>query len=318
MLKEILLQKKCIKIICGASNSSLDEIKKLVFVYSQAGVDLFDIKADELTYIAVKELLSTTKSNSSICISTGTTGDKHLKQAVINTSKCVKCMKCLKSCPQNSIKIEDKKVIVKPNCVGCGKCLKTCKHKAITMNDININDEWIYNSDTECIEIHADTRKFKEIKELLNKKILSFKGILSINLSRNNFSNEKIKKIIQHICENRAENSTIIQTDGKPISGGENDYASTLQSVAIAQTIKDFSLPVFVIMAGGTNEKTAELAVKCGVEPDGIAFGSYARQIIRDYIDNTDFWNNEDVQNQAISVAKEFVGKVREFLGKNQ
>ena len=101
--------------------------------------------------------------------------------------------------------------------------------------------------------------------------------------------------------------TTIIQADGIPMSGGKDDYNSTLQAIAMADFFASKELPVYLITSGGTNSKTSELAKICGVNIDGVAIGSYARKIVKDYIEKEDFWTNKDAQNSAIKIAQNLV-----------
>ena len=43
MLKDILEEKKCFKLVCGAGNEDIEEIEKLTLIYSLAGCNFFDI-----------------------------------------------------------------------------------------------------------------------------------------------------------------------------------------------------------------------------------------------------------------------------------
>ena len=56
---------------------------------------------------------------------------------------------------------------------------------------------------------------------------------MSICIDRSKLSNDKLLQRLNKMLENRIPYSTIIQADGAPMSGGENDYKTTLQAVAI-------------------------------------------------------------------------------------
>ena len=99
--------------------------------------------------------------------------------------------------------------------------------------------------------------------------------------------------------------TTIIQTDGSPISGGINDYQSTLQAVALSDIILKEKLPAYVIASGGTNEKTFELAHQCNIDINGVAVGSYARYIVKDYLSGKmDF-------DTALNIASKLVNSIK-------
>ena len=64
------------------------------------------------------------------------------------------------------------------------------------------------------------------------------------------------------------------------------------------------------MLSGGTNSKTAELAKMCNINYSGIAIGSFARKIVKQYIERSDFLTNENVFNEALSIAKNLVNTV--------
>ena len=69
-------------------------------------------------------------------------------------------------------------------------------------------------------------------------------------------------------------------------------------------------LPVHIMLSGGTNSKTLELAKLCGLDIAGVAIGSYARSIVKEFLNRDDFWQNEENFNSALSVAKTLVDTV--------
>jgi Fe-S-cluster-containing hydrogenase component 2 len=132
VLKDILDEKKCFKLICGAGNEDLEEVEKLVALYAKAGCKLFDLNAsEEVLYAAEKGLnYSIPKENQkdyNFCISVGTKNDFHLKKAKINPDICKKCGKCVGICLQKAInsdfQIDSKK------CIGCLRCVDICPYK---------------------------------------------------------------------------------------------------------------------------------------------------------------------------------------------
>ena len=112
------------------------------------------------------------------------------------------------------------------------------------------------------------------------------------------------------MIENRLEYSTIIQADGFPLSGGDDNYKSTLQTVATAEIVQNAKLPVYLVLSGGTNSKTTELAKMCEISYHGVAVGSYARKIVREYVESPDFWTNPEIVNNALTFAKTLVDSV--------
>ena len=104
MLKDLLEQKNCFKLICGAGNENTEEVEKLVTLYAKAGCKFFDVSANTDVIKAAKKGLKNAGVDGFLCVSIGLKGDPHTNKAVIDGGKCVSCYNCDNICPQNAIK----------------------------------------------------------------------------------------------------------------------------------------------------------------------------------------------------------------------
>lgn len=312
MLKTLLENGNCFKLVCGAGNEDAAEVEKLVTLYAKAGCRFFDLSAKEEVLEAAKRGLARAGAEDAfLCVSVGIKGDPHISKAQIDTEKCVGCGKCDEICPNNAIKYHKVKQI---KCIGCGKCAKVCSKGAITYTseniDLNIVLPPLIAKGIDCIELHAmgvDKDDIFSKWQTINKL---YTGMLSICTSHGKISDETMIKRIKKMLEGRTPYTTIVQADGFPMSGGRDDFKTTLQAVATAEIVQNEQLPVYLMLSGGTNTKTAELARLCGIRFNGIAVGSYARKIVREQIDRTDFLENEYAFNQALEKAKTLVRSV--------
>ena len=298
------------KLVCGAGNEDTESVKRLVYVYSVAGCKLFDISARKEILFAAKEgeKLSGVP-DLSYCVSIGIKGDKHISKAKINASKCIKCGNCYRICPNGAI--YDSILIDEKKCIGCTTCFQKCPTQAITMEekDVNYKDilPFMVNNGVEMLELHImghdkdDLEKKWQVINECNPKYAS------ICIDRENFGNREVLERIREMIKDREPYTTIVQADGVPMSGGSDDYKTTLQAVAMAEVIQNANLPVYIMLSGGTNSKTAELAKMCGINYWGIAIGSWARKIVKPYIAKDDFWENKEAQTEAIKITKELV-----------
>ena len=66
-------------------------------------------------------------------------------------------------------------------------------------------------------------------------------------------------------------------------------------------------MPAYIMMSGGTNTKSTELTKLCGVHPNCLAVGSYARKIVKDYLAIPDLLQNKEALQQAVKIAKSLV-----------
>lgn len=312
MLKELLETKHCFKLVCGAGNEDIEEIKRLVYLYAVAGCRFFDLSANGDVILAAKEALDIAKVyDAYLCVSVGIKNDPHVKKAVIDYDRCVNCGACEEICPEGAIHYAKVK---KEKCIGCGRCWRVCSRAAISYiseeKDLNEVLPKIVETGIDCIELHAmglnDGEVFSKWKYIND----NFEGLLSICTSRGQLSDEAMVKRIEKMLENRKPYSTIVQSDGFPMSGGDDNYKSTLQAVATGEIVQNAKLPVYLILSGGTNAKTTELAKMCDISYHGVAVGSYARKIVRRYVERPDFWTNPVVLNSALEIAKPLIDSV--------
>ena len=318
-LTNILNNNKCLKLICAAGNENIKEIEKLSYVYSLAGFNMIDVSAKQETINAVKNGLKRAGKENDvlICVSVGMQNDIHLTKAVVNRQKCINCSYCITVCPQNAIYMEDEKIqINEKNCIGCSKCKDKCSFDAI-ITEHKYKTPWemllpIISENIDCVEFHCTSADEDAIIDSFNKIKSLYKGCLSICLDRSKLGDDKLINLIKKMSEN--EDFIMLQADGKPMSGGEDNYKSTLQSVAFGELIRNSGLNVYLILSGGTNSKTSKLAKECNVDIDGVALGSFARKLVKDYIGTDDFFENEELQRLAVKKAEELANCIKEYF----
>lgn len=309
MLEDLLKPNKCFKLVCGAGNEDAAEVEKLVKLYSSAGCKFFDLSAKPEIVDAAK--LGLEDKEGYLCVSVGIKGDPHVRKACIDGEKCVGCHKCEEICPQKAIRGSK---INTARCIGCGKCANICKHDAISYvsenKDLSEVLPSLIEKGIDCIELHAMGENDDEVFKKWQYINENFKGLLSICTARGHLSEEKMLARIKAMTAYREPFSTIVQADGFPMSGGKDDYKTTLQAVSTAEIIQNAKLPVYIMLSGGTNSKTAELAKMCGINYNGIAIGTFARKIVSRYIDRPDFLANKYAFEDALKIAKALVDTV--------
>ena len=320
MLKDLFEEKRCFKLVCGAGNEDAEEVEKLVTIYSKAGCNFFDVCAKAEIVDAAKRGLKNAGINNEryLCVSVGIDGDPHITKANIDSSKCITCGACRTVCPHEAVEYNNGFSVKKERCLGCGQCANICPQRAITMESKLIDYKEVLPEliakGIDCIEFHAISVDENDVDEKWAQINEMFDGMLCISLDRSELGDKKLKERVARMVLNRAPYTTIIQADGIAMSGNDDELGTTLQAVATAQLFQNAKLPVYIMMSGGTNTKSTELAKLCGVRPHCVAIGSFARKIVKKYLAMDNLLQNELALNEAVQIARALVNTSLEHL----
>ena len=324
---DLLQSSNYFKLVCGAGNEDKNEVEFLTYVYTLAGCAGFDVSASPEIVMSAKKginaaLIKAHDLNINlpfkpfITVSVGMPGDHHVRKAVI-TNDCVACNLCIPTCPTDAI--PENLVIISELCIGCGNCEAACPPAADAIRYSHNSKELstllpkCVEAGAESIELHAgvpDDDSTMEEWKIVADSVPN--GMISMCLDRKHLSNEMLIERIK-LAQKIADDRLIIQADGIPMSGGTDDFNTTLQAVSIADFInkeiklkeKNFSkLPVLI--SGGTNSFTGELARNCGVHFNGITIGTHARKVIKEFESKPNEMSNKDLQ-MALSNANKLI-----------
>ena len=296
------------KLITGLGNKDENKVKSLVLLWAKAGADIFDTSPVAVPCIQ-KALIENgfNIDNFDFCTSYAIKGDTHGKKAKIDSILCHMCGKCKEICIEGAITPPD---VDEEKCIGCSQCKKICKHGAISLHDSD--DAGFFellkkDIKLDTVEIHISIKdkkiikdEFKKIIKALNNSVCARNSKISVCFNRTYFSNLKTEKILKKLKELSGKREFIVQTDGNSMNGANNTLASTVETVAFGLFVK--GLGYDVILSGGCNEFTAELANKAGLNCS-IGFGSFARKM-----------TEKLSEDEKLKVAKEFVRKTKELL----
>jgi Pyruvate/2-oxoacid:ferredoxin oxidoreductase delta subunit len=317
MLKDLLESKKCVKLICGAGNDDLESISKLVYVYLHAGVRLFDVSANVEVVRLVKKLIREMGVEAYVVVSYGIKGDPHADKAFIKEG-CTSCGVCRNACTQNAIYTLyglNGAEVNKDLCIGCGRCAKMCKYISMVSEPKSIADTLpeLIKEGVDSIEFHI-SNKGDDILERWKEITSLFDGIISICIDRSVRGDKELIDTINELIKDRPAYSFIIQADGAPMSGLDDAPSTTLQALATAQIVERAKLPVYLLLSGGTNKETSRLAKEFRLDYNGISLGSYARKVIKNYVEHPDFWTSLSVQEGAFLVAQDLVDTTVSYM----
>ncbi len=336
-MQRLLDTRKYFKLVCGAGNEDAEEVKRLVVLYTLAGAKGMDVSANinvvehamqgiDLAFELAPKLGIELKTRPFITVSVGMPGDHHVRKAFIDLNTCITCNLCIPICPTDAI--PDELIVITEKCIGCGNCSAICpKDNIISYSN---NQRELKELLTKCleagaehIELHAaiadDTAIMDEWQIVSDSNP---NGHISMCLDRLHLSNFTFEERVRKAKE-IAGDRLIIQSDGYPMSGGQDDFNTTLQAIATADVLnKKFNMiidkknkvlkyknkvEVNQLISGGTNSLTTVLADQCGVKFQGSSLGTFARKIVKEVINNDEFYNNLELVKQGYLIAKNLV-----------
>jgi len=336
-MKTLLDNAKYFKLVCGAGNEDTEEVKRLTVLYTLAGAKGMDVSANvdvvkacmegiDIAFELAKGFGINLKIRPFIMVSVGMPGDHHVRKSYINLDTCLKCDLCIPVCPTDAIPKE--LIVIKDKCIGCGNCSAICPRQDIIHYEHNNREletllPECLAAGAEQIELHAavaDDEAIMQEWQLVSD--VNPNGHISMCLDRLHLSNFAFEHRIEKAKE-IAGDRLIIQSDGYPMSGGEDDFNTTLQAIATADVLnKRFNMKlrksknvliykkkneVNQLLSGGTNSLTAVLADQTGVKFQGASLGTFARKIVKEVVDNENFYDDIDSIKKGYLIAKKLV-----------
>jgi ferredoxin len=310
------------KIVCGAGNEDPVEVRRLATVYTLAGASGIDLSADPaivksaMAGIDAAERLAADLDIPLSCrpfitVSVGLAGDPHVRKARIDPGTCTQCGLCTDACEQDAV--DPAGHIREERCIGCAKCAEVCPQAAVSFftkkKDLSFVLPECLAAGAEMVELHAVTlddeavlSDWKLIRSLVPD------NYISLCLDRSLLSDDRLTRRIRQ-TQAIAGERMIVQADGAPMSGGSDDFHTTLQAIATADIVAKSRLPVMILASGGTNSRTMELADLCGVEVHGVSIGTFARKLVRDYTGSESFDCDPLMIRKAVEAAGALVRK---------
>lgn len=317
--RHLLSSGRFFKVICGAGNEDAEEVYKLSLVYTLAGAAAIDLSATvEVVRAAARAVCDAERlapefgiaerAYPFLTVSVGMPGDPHVRKARILTKDCTACNACIPVCPADAIPASLE--IIQTRCIGCGACSIACQDDAIEYVHKQIEIESALRecvaAGAENLELHAALGEHEQTLAEWHTVVNAVpQGFVSVCVDRGYLSNVELQRRLTGMLR-LAPGRMIVQADGIPMSGGKDDFNTTLQAVATADIVAKMRLPVHILVSGGTNSKSAELARTCGIPCAGISIGTYARHLVYEFINDSSF-PRRDLLGEAVRRAARLV-----------
>ena len=347
-LQELFHNNQYFKMICGAGNEDTEEVRRLAMIYTLAGAKGLDISTTPDVVKAAMDGIDRAYDVSDklgidigvrpyVMVSVGMPGDHHVRKAFIHEDMCVKCGLCVAPvCPTEAIEPIEIKVetafVITEKCIGCGACSAVCPIvECITYSH---NEKALGELLPQCLELGAENIELHaavaETDVIMKEWEMVVKanpdGHNSMCLDRLHIGNFQLKDRIEKALDMTKPGLMILQADGYQMSGGRNDFNTTLQAVATADVVnKQFNMrlnkkdkqliykrrrQLNVVLSGGTNSLTADLAVQGNVRFQGVAVGTFARNLIYKHIKDVYDYNDDGFYNDLNNIHEAYlIGK---------
>jgi Fe-S-cluster-containing hydrogenase component 2 len=301
-------------------------ISYLVTIYALAGVDCIDVAADPAVVAAVQEGLQRAVAMSShwqiansgwvkpwVMISLNDSEDPHFRKATLTPLQCpTDCPQpCVQVCPTDAINFPRLEAggVETQLCYGCGRCLPVCPVNNIVAQPYQVQPATIEPSTLaliDAVEIHTHVGQQDAFHHLWQQLVpwQNQLKLVSISCPDGDGLIDYLKDLYRLISP--LSLLLIWQTDGRPMSG-DLGKGTTHTTIQLAQKVLAAGIPGFVQLAGGTNHYTVQKLRQLGVIPPspqyvkaseaelpqtsqfaGVAYGSYARQLIMPYLKGLD------------------------------
>lgn len=204
--------------------------------------------------------------------------------------------------------------VIEELCYGCGRCLPICPVQNIQTYSYVSNPSAIAPlifADVDAIEIHTQVGHFEHFQRLWQALLPWIPQLKLVAVSCPDAPN--VLDYLRSLYELMSPLPTALvwQTDGRPMSG-DIGMGTTHAAIRLGQKVLGSDLPGYVQLAGGTNHYTVEklrsqnllappASLKSAVKNQpsthkssqryvaGIAYGSYARTLLADAIEQSGF-----------------------------
>ena len=276
-----LESRSLVKFILGLTNFDLPEIRFLTQVYTLAGADIIDVAAEPAIVATARQAMAdigrqlpSLKDRPAIMVSTALAHDPHIEGVAIPAAY--------------------RPAVAPANTAELTAGVEACLEQGAEMVELHASD-----SDDGALEAAVEA-----VHPLLGARYLS----VCLGTQGRRSPRQVLRQA--KIAEEVHGRHTMIQAEGLTATRRADPFSS-LPGLALAQALLAYT-SAYVLVAGGANLWTRNLAETLGVGVHGVASGTYARDLVRRF----QAAEPQDVQWEPLArVAGAFVAQLRGSSG---
>lgn len=214
--------------------------------------------------------------------------DPHFRKVTLAAPSCPpSCPQpCIAACPPGAIAFAAARAEIDADlCYGCGRCLPLCPPQMLAAQSRLIAVSEVMPSliaaGVRAIELHTQVGRYESFTQLWQQCQPWRDRLEVISISCGDGPGlAAYLRDLEQLMQPRSPH-LIWQTDGRPMSG-DIGAGATRATLHLARKVTAMKLPGYVQLAGGTNDSTAAKVKRDRLDIAGIAYGSYARQLVAD------------------------------------
>jgi len=290
------------KVICGIGSRKARRIRNLSALYSAAGVHTIDMAAHIDVIEAVQAGLAWAEAAAAreggtlpqplLMVSLGLDEDPHVGIPLLDRSVCAVCATC--HCETERDCAIRPPEVRKQECPDCMACLRVCPFDAISVVAPGLGNRALLaeliRHGAGAVELHVSGTPTAQVEALWRslEDLLSPDVLVSFSLGSAVSDPDLVAEHVR-LVHSLSHPMVVIQAEGHPMSGtpnGHQDHGEA--SLDLIREIRALSAcnGTFVQASGGCDHGTARTARHHGVPVDGVGFGSLARYLVREVLDD--------------------------------
>ena len=317
------------KVICGIGSRKARRIRNLAGLYAAAGVHVIDMAAHidvleavlaGLEWARLYHALRVAGAHDGyrrplLMVSLGLRGDPHVGIPLLDRSVCAACELCYcvahRDCAARPLEQRN------DECPQCMECVRSCPFDAISVvapgvgNDALVSE--LVRRGVDAVELHVSGATIPEVEALWRSLAgcLGEDALVSFSVGSSVSGPEQVGEQVRWVAGLGRPN-VLYQAEGHPMSGAAGAADRGDASFALVRELRSHAAlnGAWVQASGGCDLSAGRRALDLGLSLSGVGFGSFARQLVGDVLDEHDLAPDSEAAQAAVARARTLVRSV--------